>query len=366
MSDMELKDKTYATADRLLMAGVQPTLSVVAESLGHQPAEIEGYFDTWWELVPERLSVTASSIVIPDVPEVLGQAFARVWQQAVQEANSKFIEDKHRQEVGIDVVRREADESLQASRGQLLELEEKLRNQISRNEDVQSQIKGLEAEIEVLKSNLMAETSQRKQEEQAKSNVEQELTHLRKTYDDSKRTFDQRIKDEQRHTLDAVSKADADVRYYRGALEKLRDEVGKKESALTKSIHDLQAELARKDVKHDTQKTQIKSLEDELKKIKQDSTGQNRDLSKINTQLLSETNKNKRLESKIKELDEELRKARQKQVAIVNEQSRRESSVRNQYKDKEEELVRALAKISSLEKKIITQDEEVRRLNSRL
>lgn len=366
MNDMDLQNKTYAAADRLLMAGVQPTLDIVAQSLGHETTDIEDHFNDWWHVVPQRLASATSPVVIPDVPDVLSQAFARVWQQAVEEASSKFVVDKQRQDIGLDLVRREADESLQASKSQLLDLEDKLRKQVNNNESVQTQVKGLEAEIEVLKANLMSETSQRKQQEQTKSNVEQELTHLRKTYDDSKRTFDQRIKDEQRHTLDAVSKADADVRYYRSALEKLRDEVGKKESALTKSIHDLQAELARKDAKNDTQKTQIKSLEDELKKIKQDSTGQNRDLSKLNSQLLSEANKNKRLESKIKELDEEIKKARQKQVVLANEQSRRESGIRSQYKEKEEELVRALAKASSLEKKIITQDEEIRRLNSRI
>lgn len=366
MSQTDLREVIFSAADRLLMAGVQPTLAVVSESLSKPESEVEVLFLEWWELVPERLIASSSTVVVPDVPEVLSQSFARIWEQAVQEASSNFVQLQHQQEVGIDIVRREADENLQESRTRLLDLGERLREQSSINEELKSQLKGVEAEVDVLKANLTAETSQRKQEEKSRLNVEQELNHLRKTYDDSKRTFDQRIKDEQRHTLEAVSKSDADVRYYRGALEKLRDEAGKKESALTKTIHDLQAELARKDVKNDTQKTQIKSLEDELKKIKNDSSGQNRDLAKINTQLLSESNKNKRLEDRIKELDEEIRKARQKQVTLTNEQARRESGIRSQYKDKEEELARALAKVSSLEKKIITQDEEIRRLNSRL
>jgi len=366
MSDMEFKEVVYSTADRLLMAGMKPSVPVIAESIGCAEKDVEESFNQWWSLVPDRLSVMGASIVVPDVPEVLSQSFARVWQEAVQEASSKFVEVKHSHEVGIDVVRREADETLKESRSRLLEVEDKLRDEVVKKEDVQTQVKGLEAEIEVLKANLAAETSQRKQEEQSRMNVEQELNHLRKTYDDSKRTFDQRIKEEQRHTLEAVSKADADVRYYRGALEKLRDEVGKKESALTKSIHDMQAELARKDVKNDTQKTQIKSLEDELKRIKLDTSGQTRDLSKVNLSLLAETNKNKRLEDKVKVIDEELRKARQKQLALTTEQSRRESSMRSQLKDKEEELVRSLARLASLEKKIIAQDEEVRRLNTRL
>ncbi|PIE23803.1 MAG: hypothetical protein CSA60_04025 [Neptuniibacter caesariensis] len=366
MSTTDLQEIIFSTADRLLMAGVQPTLSGIAESLGKSESEVEGEFKAWWGRVPERLLVSSNSVVIPDVPEVLGQSFARIWEQAVQEASSNFVQLQHKQEVGIDIARREADESLQESRARMLDLEDKLRDQARLNEELKSQLKEAEAEVGVLKTSLAAETSQRKQEEQSRLNVEQDLNHLRKTYDDAKRTFDKRIKDKERHALETVSKSDADVRYYRGALGKLRDEVGKKESALTKTIHELQAELARKDAKSDMQKSQIKSLEDELEKIKSDTSGQSRDMAKINAKLLSESNKNKRLEDKIKELDEEVRKARQKQVSLSNEQARRENSIRNQFKGREEELVRSLAKIASLEKKIITQDEEIRRLNSRL
>ena len=365
MNDLVLREKVYSTADRLLLAGMQPTLALISESLGCDQQEIEVGFNEWWALVPERIAINVSNVVVPEVPESLSQSFAKLWQQAVQEASGQLSVDKHTQDVGLEVAKREADESLKESRGRLTDLEDKLRAEVNKTEDVASQVKALEAEIEVLKANLMAETSQRKQEEQSRLNVEQELNHLRKTHDDSKRTFDQRIKEEQRHTLEAVSKADADVRYYRGALEKLRDEVGKKESALTKNIHDMQAELARKDVKNDTQKTQIKSLEAELKQIKLDTSSQSRELAKINSSLLAESNKNKRLEDKIKTLDEEVRRARQKQVSLTTEHSRREGSMRGQFKDKEEELVRSLAKIASLEKKVISQDEEIRRLNAR-
>ncbi|WP_286238655.1 DNA-binding protein [Neptuniibacter halophilus] len=363
---MDLQEKIFDKADNLLAAGKQPAAALIAEQLQLTVEEVETVLADWWEQVPTRLIKPAAPVILPDVPEVLGQAFARIWQQALQEAGSQYVVEKHSQNIGLDEVRREADESLQQSKGKLLDLEGKLREQTGKTEEIQSQVKGYEAEIGVLKQSLMTETTLRKQEEQARLNLEQELNHLRKTHDDTKRTFDQRIKDEQRHSLDAVSKAEADVRYYRNALEKLRDEVGKKESALTKSIHDLQAELARKDVKSDTQKTQIKSLEEELKKIKLDSSTRSRDLSKLNTSLLSETNKNKRLEDKLKELEEELKKARQKQVTLASEHARREASIRNQYKGKDEELVRAMARIAALEKKVITQDEEVRRLNSHL
>ena len=359
-------ERIFKTAEHLFLSGVQPTPELLVQSLDISAVEAEAALTSWWKVAAERLALASDSLSIPDVPDNLTQLFSRLWQQAVLEANSSVAEEKRLQSFGIDEIKREADESLQESRSKLFDLEERLRRLQTQIEEKSAQLKGYEAEIEVLKANLVAETSQRKQEEKSKQNVEQELNILRKSFDDSKRTFDQRIKEEQRHTLDAVSKAEADVRYYRGALEKLRDEVGKKESALTKTIHELQAELARKDVKTDTHKTQAKSLEDELKKLKQDSTNRNRDLSQTSAKLLSESNKNKRLEDKAKELEEEIRKLRQKQVAVSNEQSRRESNIRSQYKEKEEELVRALAKVSSLEKKLIAHDEEVRRLNSRL
>ncbi|WP_299178526.1 DNA-binding protein [uncultured Neptuniibacter sp.] len=361
---MDLKDITFSTADRLLKSGIQPTPLLVSETIQCETADVEPFMSEWWSQVPQRL-LASGSLSIPQIPEVLHEAFTNIWEQAVHEAQSKVVIE-HEPRVDYEYASIEADQSLKEVRARQLELEEKLRNQVVDNEEVRLQVKGYEAEIDVLKTNLAAETSQRKQEEQSRLNVEQELNHLRKTFDDSKKTFDQRIKEEQRHTLEAVSKAEADIRYYRGSLEKLRDEVGKKESALTKNIHDLQSESARKEVKNDTYRTQIKSLEDELKKVKAGNSSQNRDLSKINTSLLSEVNKNKRLEDKVKDLEEELLKARKKQATIISEQSRREAGIRQQYKDKEEELVRALSKIAVIEKKVITQDEEIRRLNNRL
>ena len=366
MSNNVTEKNVFDTADRLLMAGVQPSAELIAQSLGGVESEVDDLLREWWGLVPERLSLSVREFSIPDIPDALAKSFSVIWQQAVQEANSAHQIEQKYQAVGADEVKKEADESLQATKERVVELEDRLRQQQQIHEEALSQVKGLEAEIKVLKTSLAGETSQRKNEEQARLNLDQELTLLRKTHEDSKRVFDQRIKDEQRRGLDEVSKADADVRYYRGALEKLRDEVGKKESALTKSIHDLQAEIARKDAKLEAQKTQTKSLESELKELKLNSSGQNRDLSKINNQLLSETNKNKRLEDKVKSLEEDILLSRQKQVSASSEQARREASVRSKYQEKEEELVRTLAKLSALEKKVVTQDEEIRRLNSRI
>lgn len=365
MNESVLKERVFTEAERIMMAGVQPTLSVVAEALGCETGEISAFHHEWWQKVPDRIRGGEYGLS-SEMPVSLTQSFLRIWQEALQEASSHVVEVQHDSEAGLEIAKREADQSIQQARRQQLDLEDKYRKLQTDHEEAKSLTKALEAEIEVLKSNLANENAQKKSEEKLRHKAEQDLNHLRKTHDDAKRTFDQRIKDEQRHALDAVSKADADIRYYRGALEKLRDEVGKKESALTKNIHDLQAEVARKEVKSDTFRNQIKKLEDELKQLKQNTSGQNRDLSKVNSQLLSESNKNKRLADRVQELEEEIRQARQKAISHANEQTRRENGVRAQYKQKEEELVRALGRVTDLEKKITTQDEEIRRLNRNL
>ena len=54
---------------------------------------------------------------------------------------------------------------------------------------------------------------------------------------------------------------------------------------------------------------------------------------------------------------------RQKQTVLSNEQTRRENHIREQLKQKEDELFSVVGKISDLEKKVTLQDEEIRRLN---
>jgi len=366
MSNNVTQSNVFDTADRLLTSGIQPTAEIIAQSLNGSESEVAEFLQNWWAQAPERLSLSIQPQSIPDVPQSLMQSFSVLWQQAVQEASSIHLQEIQVQTVGVDEVKRETDISLKESKGRLIDLENRLRKQRQEHEEALAQVRGLQAEMKVLKANLASETSHLKKEEQARLKAEQELILLRKSYDDNKRVFDQRIKDEQRRCLDEVSKADADVRYYRNALEKIRDESGKKESALTKSIHSLQAEIARKDAKVDAQKTQTKSLEMELKELKLNANGQNKDLTAINNKLLAETNKNKRLEDKIKELDEDLLRERRKQNTASSEQARREASIRLKYQEKEDELVKALAKISSLEKKVLTQEDEIRRLTSRV
>lgn len=361
-----IKEQIYRCADRILTTGVQPTPEEISTDCQMNIDEVLPHWQSWKRDLSARISFGQKEVYVPDAPDSLSMAFGRIWQQAVEEASSRLVSDQRHVGTNVEEAGRVTDDTIKEMQYRQQDLENRLREQNQKVGELGGQNKALEAELSVLKSGLASETTQRKQEEQIRSNVEHELAHLRKTYEDSKRTFDQRIKDEQRHMLEAVSKADVDVRYYKNALEKFRDEVGKKESVLTKSIHDIKAELAKKDVKIDTQRTQLRSQEAELKLLKQDGSLQSRELSRYTSSLLAETNKTKRLEDKGRDLDGEIRRLNQKQHNATIDWSRRENSLRKQLKDKDDELVRTMARLTSLEKRIIAQDEELRRMNSRL
>jgi hypothetical protein len=361
-----IKDQVYCCADRILATGEQPTPAVVSAMCQIDAEEVLFHLQSWKQDLSARISFGQNGVYVPDVPDSLSLAFGKIWQQAVEEAGSHLVSEQKNTGMHVEEAGRISDDTIKQMQYRQQDLENRLREQSLKSVELQAVNKSLDAELSVLKSGLASESIMRKQEEQIRSNVEHELAHLRKTYEDSKRTFDQRIKDEQRHMLEAISKADVDAKYYKNALEKLRDEIGKKESVLTKSIHDIKAELAKKEVKIDTQRTQVRSQEAELKLLKQDAALQSRELSRCTSALLAETNKSKRLEDKGRELDNEIKRLNQKQLNSTTDWSRRENSLRKEVKEKDEELIRTLSRIANIEKRIISQDEEIRRLNVRL
>lgn len=366
MSEMISNDTFFSTAERIMEQGGIPTLDAVAEALSCDVDELKEPYEAWWALIASRMRGGSRTfdVNIQEVPDAINSAFSRIWNEALHEAYNRFSLERRNVNAGVEEQSRHHEEALIRSRNNLDEVEDKLRIQIERNQTADIQTRALEAEVKALKASLESETGQRKDQEHRASELEHEIGQLRRTIDEARRTFEQRLKDEQRNALDNVSKSEADVRYYRSSLEKVREEAGKKESALTKSIHDLKAELAKRDVKIDSHFTQIKSLETELKGVKQNQGSTNRDLSKLNSQLLAETNKNKRLDEKVAELQEELRVAQQKKVSASNEASRRENTIRNQLTEREDELVRIRGRNAALEKRLIGLDEEIRRLKA--
>lgn len=366
MDTEQVKLKVFELADELLLAGQYPQSDALAAKLEFAEEDVVCFLAQWRGELSQRVVFTDRDLRMPGMPDALAQSFVRIWHQAVQEAHSRVGLSRQRADIGAEVEKRSTDEALLKSQHLQQELEVRFREQTLKLEESLEHIKALNAEITVLKTNLSSETNARKKEETTRTALDHELAQLRKAHDDARRMFDQRMKDEQRHMLETLAKEEVDTRYYRNALEKAREESGRKESELTREIHDLQARIARKDVKIETLKSQVKSQETELVKMRQDNAVMQRDLTKLNSQLLAELNKTKRLEAKVKEQQEEMRRSNQKSITYANESAKRDNLLRAQLMEREEQLVRAEAKINSLEKRLIQSDEEIRRLNARL
>jgi|GEM_PF-538265 len=367
MSQQINTEEFNKAADAMLKTGRAPGTAELAKVFAVEPEQLNALLEQWWTVLPDRMRMLGdSSPKMPQLPESLVHSFESMWHLAVQEAQSALSTDKQYQQLASEDARRQSESQLFKAQSQQAEMDQHFRDLQQQLLEEKHQVEVLDAEISVLKINLSTVTSEQKAEEQRRLNVEQELNLLQKKIDDSKRTFDQRIIEEQRHGLDQVAKAEADTRHYRSALEKLRDESGRKESALTKDIHNLQAQVAKKDVKLEMLKTQIKTLETELKRYKSEDSQNLRERSQLSSQLLSEQNRSKRLEDKVAEMREELKRVDQKNTLAVNDASRRESMLRGQLKDKAEEVMRATARQAALEKKVTTFEEEIRKLRSRL
>lgn len=360
------KELVYASAESLLMRGEQPTIESVVQATGLDKSEVEVSLHSWWRSIPGKFSFSDNTVSIPELPESLSTAFGRVWRQAIEEAETNLRADSRTLNHANEEVRKLSEETLKESHNKRNELEGRVRELKTRLEDVQIHNRSLEAELSVVKTAIVSEATDRKKEEHLRTKLENDLVHLRKAHEDAKRTFEQRIKEDQRHALDQISKSEADARYYRTSSEKLRDDAGVKETNLTKKNHDLQSVIARHEVRIDTQHTLIRSQEEELKELKQSNMAQSREMVSKTSALLAENNTAKRLEQKRKELDAEIKRLNQKGLNSSTEWGRRENLLRNELRSVTEELQRAQLKVANLEKRSISQDEEIRRIKSKL
>jgi len=366
MSDIEVR--VFEIADQLLEQGELPSLERLIAETGYSHHEVELPFAHWthkfFELRASGLHLSAKVHQSP--PEMLQMQVRQIWSTALDEAVSIVRDEISASRVGDEEERRATQDQVRDAESRYRELERKYRDQSASIEKGVQNTRTLEAEITVLKANLASETNQRKKLEQQRANAESELSQVRKQYEDGKKLFDQRIKEEQRQSLEALSRAEVETRHYRNALEKSRDESGRSEAELTRQVHELQAQVARKDARIDMQDGNLGDLEKEVEELKQTLVGYSREIASLNAKLLKEVNTTRRQETQINELEEESRRLNQRIALTSNEQSKRENVLRQQIKEREEQLTRSTARVNSLEKRVTTQEDQIRRLNSRL
>ena len=364
----DIEQRIFEIADQLVDQGELPSLERLVEETALQVHEVELPFARWTTQFIERqnkaLPVSAKKQHNP--PEMLQMQLRQIWTAALDEAVGIVRDEISASRVSDEEERRATQDQVRDSEARYRELERKYRDQTAAMEKEAQHVRTLEAEITVLKANLASETNQRKKFEQQRANVESELSQIRKQYEDGKKLFDQRIKEEQRQALEAVSRAEVEARHYRNALEKARDDAGRGEAELTRQVHELQAQTARKDARIDMQDATVSDLEKEVEQFKETLTSYSREIATLNSKLLREGNTARRQEAQIAELEEDNRRLNQRAAVSSNEQSKRENALRQQIKDRDEQLTRANARVNSLEKRVTTQEDQFRRLNARL
>ncbi|WP_210395242.1 DNA-binding protein [Motiliproteus sediminis] len=353
----------HRLADRLLNEGRRPDVEVIAEQVGLEPTEPEliEALERWWGSIEGRVQVLETPA--ESIPDSFQRALKLLWQDAVREATRHVNNERRSLDQSLDSIRRESESAISGSRADYETLEHRFQVETARADEAAAQVKMLEAEITVLKANLSGEVVQRKQYEEKVADYKAEVRRSEKLAEEARRTFDQRLKEEQTHCQDQLAKTEAELSHVRRMLEQARDQSGKKDAALTRNLHDLQTEIVKRDVKLETLQGQIKSLEGELKLLRSEHASQRREITKLNASLLSESNKNKRNDETVRQLQEDLKREQQRLSQTAADANRKELELRNQVKARDDELLRTRAALNSAQKKQVTQEEVIRRLS---
>ncbi|MBV0932140.1 DNA-binding protein [Marinobacterium weihaiense] len=364
--DKQLKADIFAAADQCLLSGRAPSASRLSRSLECiADIDLEAVLEEWWYALSGRIRFGDARSVGSEMPESMRQAFGRIWQQAVQEATEEVRAEHLRTSPVDEQAVRERDEAVKRSQAALEELEQRYREQELKLDQSQERVQSLEADLTAVRQELAGQTTLHVQEKQRRQNAEQELEQLRKAHEDTKRVFDQRVRDEKRHSLEALAKVDVDMRHYRNALEKLRDESGRKEAELTREMHELQSRLAQRDARVEAMNNQLRSQDDAINVHKSSDAQQQREVARLGAQLLSETNRSKRCEEQLRTVETQLTSLKQKHAGEAAEYVRRENQLRAQLKERDEALQKAQVRAKGLEERCDAIEEEMRRLKQR-
>ncbi|MBA4501868.1 DNA-binding protein [Marinobacterium marinum] len=366
--DSQFRTKIFTLADQSLLSGEMPTLEGLEARLSSaEPAEIERLLVEWRAQLPSRVrlqELTGPSTAM-GVPDSMQQLFVRVWRQAVQEASEELGRQAPISDPASDEKQRACDDALKRARDEIAELEQRYREQAFKLSQSKERQTELETELQQVRNEQSAENAELKKEEQLRASAVQELEQLRKTYEDAQRVFDQRVRDEQRHNLEALARAEVDTRHYRNALEKLRDESGRKEADLTRELNELRARLARSDAKSEALGNQLRTQDEVMRGLQSQDAQQQREQAQMSAQLLSAANRNKRTEEQVKQLEERLQAVSQKQVETSSDSARREAQLRAQLQQREDDVLKIQVRAQAAEQRAEALEEEVRRIKQR-
>jgi chromosome segregation ATPase len=336
--------KLHKIANELMFSGEQISVQAIADKmLIEANEELSRQLEHWWITQESRVSFrrSISPNNRPDVPETVYQSVQLMWENALED-------------------------ELYLSKAQLEAIEgsnQRLRVQLSES---QNNVKKLEAERAMLRSNLQSSETNVSSMNHKVSEANAEMQRAQTSSEEAKKQLDKRMKEEVSRHQASMSKLETKISYYRHQLDKLRDDFNKKEVALNAQVQDLQGTVARSAVTHDTQFSQIRSQEEELRKYRGEITSQSRHMSQSNSQALASTNRLKRLEDGLQQREVDIKELKKRTILDKSDASRREKDLRKLIKSREVESGAVSNKLNELQRTIIAREEEIRRLTAKL
>lgn len=368
MGDLIDKAHVYTLTRELMLSGKKVSVESVAEEMNIEATqELASVLEHWWmeqeALISFRRTMPAQNR--PNVPETVYQSVQLIWENALKDVRLELeLSDKKDAMSGPSAVALE--DELYLSKAQLETMEDsnqRLRIQLTESKHT---VKNLEAERAMLRSNLQSAETNVSSMGHKVAEFKGEMQRAQSSSEEAKKQLDNRMKEEGVRHQENISKLKSKMSYYSHQLDKLRDEWGKKEMALNSQIQDLQGELARSSVTLDTQFSQIRSQEDELRKYRGEITSQSRDMSKSTSQALASTNRLKRLESELQQREFDVKELKNRAMVDKSDTNRRETDLRTLLKSRDSENFEINSKLNELQRALIAREEEIRRLTSKL
>ncbi|MFT7178557.1 MAG: DNA repair exonuclease SbcCD ATPase subunit [Oceanospirillaceae bacterium] len=360
--------KVHEFANELLFSGNKISVQAIADKMHIEASEELGtQLEHWW-MEQESKVVFRRSIspnYRPDVPETVYQSVQLIWDNAVKDVRLE-LELASKNDKPAAATAMALEDELYLSKAQLEALEDSHQRLRVKLSEGQNSVKNLEAERAMLRSNLQSAETNASTMSHKVSEAKAEMQRAQSSSEEAKKQLDTRMKEEVGRHQESISKVENKLSYYRHQLDKLRDDWGKKETALNSQVQDLQGAVARSTVTHDTQFSQIRSQDEELRKYRGEITNQSRSMTQSTSMALASKNRLKRLEDELQQSEFDIKELKKRTIVDKSDTDRRETDLRTLLKSKDGENFEIINKLNELQRTLIAREEEIRRLTAKL
>ncbi|HEY5717025.1 MAG TPA: DNA-binding protein, partial [Motiliproteus sp.] len=179
----------HRIADRLLNDGVRPAPELIEAQLGCTTGDpvIRAALEEWWHGLAGRVVVMEAAAEV--VPDHFNRAIKLLWQDAVREATRQVNSERQSLDESLASIRRESESAISGTRADYDTLEYRYQQETARADEAVGQVRLLEAELNVLKSNLNGEIVQRKQYEGKIADYKNDARRSEKQIEEARKLF---------------------------------------------------------------------------------------------------------------------------------------------------------------------------------